>query len=172
MVFIEENLNINFKSGDEFSKQLKKITEQLPAILDDFEKYYVFYNMNSTNNEYQSLFENIKNNLISLNSQTFILSNGIEEEINKVNKIMILLDGEIKKEKETNRSLNFNLQSIKEKENSSNLMITNYKQLYDIGYLRNWGLVLSIITAGFLISKISKKNVPTNLPTNLNILKK
>jgi hypothetical protein len=168
MGVIEENLNINFKSGDEFSKQLKKITEQLPAILDDFEKYYVFYNMNSTNNEYQSLFENIKNNLISLNSQTFILSNGIEEEINKVNKIMILLDGEIKKEKETNRSLNFNLQSIKEKENSSNLMITNYKQLYDIGYLRNWGLVLSIITAGFLISKISKKNVPTNL----NILKK
>jgi hypothetical protein len=171
MVFIEENLNINFKSGDEFSKQLKKITEQLPAILDDFEKYYVFYNMNSTNNEYQSLFENIKNNLISLNSQTFILSNGIEEEINKVNKIMILLDGEIKKEKETNRLLNFNLQSIKEKENSSNLMITNYKQLYDIGYLRNWGLVLSIITAGFIISKISKKNLPTNLPTNFNIIK-
>lgn len=170
MGFIEDQLNINFKSGDDFSNQLKILKEQLPPILDDFEKYYVFYNMNSTNSEYQRLFENIKNNLNSINSKTFILSNEIESDINKVNKFMITLNELIQKEKGINNSLKTKLQKIKEKENSSNLMITNYKQMYDIGYLRNWGLVLSIIAAGFIISKVSKNT--TNIQPNINIIKR
>ncbi len=45
MELIQNNFKYNFKSVSQFTDQLKLLQEQLPHILDDFEKYYVFYNM-------------------------------------------------------------------------------------------------------------------------------
>lgn len=159
MELIDDNTDFSFKSSNEFSEKLNTLKQQLPHVLDDFEKYYVFYNMNSTNSEYQRMFENIKNNLNSINSQAFMLSNSVESEINDVNKRLISLDMLIKKEKETNTKLKLELGVIKEKENSADIMISNYKQLYDIGYLKNWAMFLSILAAGFAISKISSNKL-------------
>ena len=61
---------------------------------------------------------------------------------------------------EINTKLKLELGVIKEKENSADIMISNYKQLYDIGYLKNWALFLSILAAGFAISKISSNKLP------------
>jgi len=139
----------------EFAKQLQALKEQLPSILDDFEKYYVFYNMNPANNEYQQMFENIKNNLDSVNSKTNELSNNVDKLINNMNTKLSSLDVLIKNEKEKNKQLKLQLGTIEQKENSANILINNYKQLYDINYLNNWSLLLSIIVAGFAISKVS-----------------
>ena len=139
----------------EFAKQLQALKEQLPSILDDFEKYYVFYNMNPANNEYQQMFENIKNNLDSVNSKTNGLSNNVDKLINNMNTKLSSLDVLIKNEKEKNKQLKLQLGTIEQKENSANILINNYKQLYDINYLNNWSLLLSIIVAGFAISKVS-----------------
>ena len=65
--------------------KLNTLKQQLPAILDDFDKYYVFYNMNPSNNEYKQMFDNIKNNLNSINSQSFVISNDVDKAINDVN---------------------------------------------------------------------------------------
>jgi hypothetical protein len=163
MVLLENTNDYNLKSANLFSEQLNSLQQQLPPILDDFEKYYVFYNMNPANSEYQRMFENIKKNVDSLNSQTFMLSNSVESEINSINQKLISLDTLIQKEKETNKKLQLKIGNIKEKQNSSDIMITNYKEMYDIGYLKNWGLILSIIAAGFAISKISSNKVPVNI---------
>ena len=92
MELIEDETNYNFKSAQQFSNQLNLLQEQLPPILDDFEKYYVFYNMNPSNNEYQQMFENIKNNLDTINSKMFMLSNSIEKETDDINKKLLSLD--------------------------------------------------------------------------------
>jgi len=159
MGLIEDQTNYNFKSAQQFSDELKLLQQQLPPILDDFEKYYVFYNMNPSNNEYQQLFQNIKNNLDSINSKTFMLSNSIEKEIDNINKKLLSLDTLIQKEKEINRELKLKLGIIKEKEDSADIMITDYKQRYDIGYVKNWAVFLSIIIAGFAISKVSSNKI-------------
>ena len=53
----------NFKTPVIFKEKLKTLNQQLPAILDDFKKYYVFFNKNPEYPEYQNLFENIKANI-------------------------------------------------------------------------------------------------------------
>jgi hypothetical protein len=145
--------------NNSFSQQLATLQEQLPSILDDFEKYYVFYNMNSSNNEYQQMFENIKNNLNSVNSKTFMLSNNVEKTINDMNSKLFHLNSLIKEEKRKNKELTSKIGILKEKEDSANILINNFKQLYDINYVKNWALFLSIIAASFAISKISSNKI-------------
>ena len=159
MGLLEDETNYNFKSAEQFTNELKILQQQLPPILDDFEKYYVFYNMNPSNSEYQQMFENIKKNLDTINSKMFMLSNSIEKETDDINKKLLSLDMLIQKEKETNQKIKIKLGIIKEKENSADIMISDYKQKYDIGYLKNWAVLLSIIVAGFAISKVSSNKI-------------
>jgi esterase/lipase len=159
MDLIKDSNNYNFKNASQFTDQLNSLKQQLPAVLDDFEKYYVFYNMNPSNNEYHQLFENIKNNLNSINSQSFIISNDVDKSINDVNTKLISLNLLIEQEKKTNRELETKLAIIKQKGNSADIRISNYKQMYDIGYLKNWALFLSIIIAGYAISKVSNNKI-------------
>lgn len=155
MELIQDDVKYNFKSISQFNDQLNLLQEQLPHILDDFEKYYVFYNMNPSNNEYQHMFENIKSNLNSINSKTFMVSNEVESEINNINQKLISLNSLIETEKETNKYLKEKLAIVKQEKNSADIRITNYKQIYDIGYLKNWALFLTIIVAGYSIYKVS-----------------
>jgi len=159
MGLIEDNYNYNFKNASQFTDKLNSLKQQLPAVLDDFEKYYVFYNMNPSNNEYQRLFENIKNNLNSINSQSFVISNDVDKSINDVNTKLSSINLLIEQEKKTNIELKAKLAIIKQKGNSADIRINNYKQMYDIGYLKNWALFLSILIAGYAISKVSSSKI-------------
>ena len=159
MSLIENSNNYNFKNASQFTDKLNTLKQQLPAVLDDFEKYYVFYNMNPSNNEYHQMFDNIKNNLNSINSQSFIISNEVDKAINDVNTKLLSLNLLIAQEKKMNIELKAKLAIIKQKENSADIRILNYKQMYDIGYLKNWALFLSILIAGFAISKVSNNKI-------------
>jgi esterase/lipase len=159
MDLIEDNYNYNFKNASQFTDQLNSLKQQLPAVLDDFEKYYVFYNMNSSNTEYQNMFENIKNNLNSINSKSFVISNDVDKSINDVNTKLSSLNLLIEQEKKTNKELEAKMAIIKQKGNSADIRISNFKQMYDIGYLKNWALFLSILIAGYAISKVSNNKI-------------
>ena len=69
-------------------------------------------------------------------------------------KVMLIL---IKKEKRANIMLKRKLGIVEQKANSTDEMIDNYSEIYDIGYLRNWGLFISIFVAGLCISKVFKQ---------------
>ena len=51
------------------SEKITLLKQQTPAILEDFQKYYVFYNKNPEHNEYQQIFENIKKNMDQLKTR-------------------------------------------------------------------------------------------------------
>ena len=42
----ENNLMDDLKNSKNFLSQINTLKEKLPSILDDFKKYYVFYNKN------------------------------------------------------------------------------------------------------------------------------
>jgi DNA-binding ferritin-like protein len=156
---IDDNIQDNFINPEQFTQQLQTLSEQLPSVLDDFKKYYVFYNRNPEYDEYISHFNIVKNNLNSINSKMFVLSNEVQTNIDDINEILINLNTSIGQLKTENNKTIKRLRGVKEKYNTANEMISNYKNIYEYNYLRNWGLLLSIVIAGFSISVIYKNKI-------------
>jgi hypothetical protein len=142
-----------------YSNDIKTLQEKLPAILDDFKKYYVFYNRNPDYDEYISHFNSVKNNLNSVNSQMFTLSNDVQTNIDAINEILLNLNNSIGQMKTENSKTIKKLKGIKEKYNAADELIMDYKSMYEYNYLRNWGLLLSIFIAGFSISRAYKSKI-------------
>jgi hypothetical protein len=155
----DEDIADNFKTPGIFKEKLQTLNKQLPAILDDFKKYYVFYNKNPEYDEYQQMFENIKGNMNKLSSDLFMLSNDVQASTDELNKKLFALNVLIQEEKERNRKLKLKLGIVEHKNNAASEMISDYKNMYSEGYLRNWALFISILIIGTSISKIRKPPV-------------
>ena len=153
--FNEDTFN-NFEDPIQFTTQLETLQSQLPAILNDFTKYYVFFNKNPEYPEYEQMFQNIKSNLNDINSQLFILSNDLQINTDKINEKLFALDVLIRKEKKKNRELKLKLGIIEHKNSAASELIYDYKEMYESDYLRNWALFLSIVVVGLTISKTFK----------------
>lgn len=161
-----EEMLIANKSA-KYTTKLETLKAQLPPMLVDFQKYYVLYNQNATNDVNGQMLESIKGNITKLSNELFTLSNTLQLDVDKINEQMEQLNTLIISEKERNRILKLKLGIVENKNNASNEMISNYKQHYDYGYLRNCGLFLSIIVAGVTISKVFKNNqIVTNAIKN------
>jgi hypothetical protein len=153
--FNEDTFN-NFEQPIQFTTKLETLQSQLPSILSDFKKYFVFFNKNPEYPEYGQMFNNIKGNLTQINSELFVLSNSVQTNTEQINDKLFILDALIREEKIKNRDLKVKLGIVEHKNNASNELISDYKQIYESGYLRNWALFISILIAGTAISKIYK----------------
>lgn len=142
-----------------YQNKLNVLKTQMPQILDDFKKYYVFYNKNPGLNEYQQLYDNIKNNLQSLISQLFTIDNDIQSNVKIINEQLILLNNEINNEKNKYNRFNKKYQKLQNKFNASYKMIDNYKTNYNMIYLHNWSLFIGSLISTFILYKVySQKN--------------
>jgi hypothetical protein len=151
----EDDFN-NSPSPEQFLQKLQELQSQLPAILADFTKYYVFFNKNPEYPEYEQFFQNIKSNLNNVNSKLFMLSNDVQSNTDKINEKLFALDFLIRTEKNKNRELKSKLGIVEHKNSAASELIYDYKEMYESGYLRNWALFLSIVVVGITISKTFK----------------
>jgi hypothetical protein len=149
-----EVLNVDFQEPKKIIEKVVTLQQQMPHILDDFKKYFVLYNKDPNYPEYQNMFENVKSNLTTLSSSLFMASNEVESNTDKISDVFNRLDVLIKKEKKTNIKLKRSLGIVEQKANSTDEMIDNYSEVYDIEYLRNLGVFISIFFAGLCISKV------------------
>jgi hypothetical protein len=152
----DEDITNNFKTPGIFKEKLQTLNKQLPAILADFKKYYVFFNKNPEYPEYQTSFENIKGNMTKLSSDLFMLSNDVQASTDELNKKLFSLNVLIQEEKERNHELKASLGIVEHKNNAATELIYDYKNMYSEEYLRNWSLFISILIIGTAISKINK----------------
>jgi hypothetical protein len=152
-------VDANFKNSENLEMELQVLQQQVPPILDDFKKAYLFYNKNPQNNEYQQNLQTAKSHLNDINSKLFILGNDVETNTEAINKKLIALDILIKNAKEKNKELNRKLFVVDHKYNVSDEMMSDYKLTYNTDYLRNWGLLLSIIVVGLTITKVFHKPI-------------
>jgi hypothetical protein len=150
-------LNIDFQEPKIFIEKVITLKKQMPHILDDFKKAFVLYNKDPNYPEYQNVFDTVKGNLTTLSSSLFMISNDVDSNTEKVSDVFNKIGILIKKEKRGNSILKRKLGIVEQKANSSDEMIDNYSEVYDIGYLRNWGLFISILVAGACISKVFKQ---------------
>jgi uncharacterized coiled-coil DUF342 family protein len=156
---IDDELFDKFKNPQEIKEKIHTLQQQLPAILEDFKKYYVFYNKNPEYPEYQQMFENIKTNLNNINSKLFTLSNEVESNTDEINKKLFALNILIRREKKKNDELKKKLRIVDHKSNASTELISDYKKMYDYGYLRNWGLIISTLVCFIFIRNVYKKHI-------------
>lgn len=141
----------------EFTDKLNSIKSQATAILAEYIKNYkdcCDNNPTTYTSVCTSVFESIKGNLEEVGTKFFTLSNDIQKNIDLINTKYVELNELIKVEKQTNEKLKDKLGMVKNQNNASNEMIQNYTQLYNLDYLKNWGLFLSILIAALTIKKV------------------
>jgi len=150
-----------YETTTEDTRNINTYKGQLPGMLANFKRDYVLYYTTPSLTEYQNAYANSTGNLTALNTGVFTTSNNVQRKTGIINTNLGLLHTAITTEKEKNDTLKGKLAALNQKYNGSDEMISNYKQLYNIEYLRNWALFLGIIVAGTAISKVFKgQSVP------------
>ena len=137
----------NFDKPEQIKEKLHELQSKLPLILEDFKKSYILYNKDTNYNEYQQTFINAKSNLEHLNSELFMVENKVHSNTDKLNKQMIKMNIKIMEEKRENTVLKKSLGIIEVGVNSTDEMINDYKKKYELHYMHNLGLLLTIFVA-------------------------
>jgi hypothetical protein len=146
-----------------FSSKIKTLEEKIYPILEDFKKYFVFNKLNPEYTEYQQMFDNIKNNLQTISSDLFMVINNVESKTEEINHKLLIIDLEIKKEKDENKKLKKQMGLIYNENNGSNEMIDDFKKIYNNNYLKNWALFIGIIISIILLMTFNKSTSLTKV---------
>jgi hypothetical protein len=152
----QEQDTIEFENPDNFKEKITELQNKLPFILEDFKKNYILYNKDQDYNEYQQTFEVSKGNLQQINVDLSTIETDVSMNTAKLNEQLNELNTQIEEEREENRILKLQLGLLEDGSNSMGEMIDDYKEKYHLAYLRNWGLLLSILVACFTMKYIFK----------------
>ena len=151
----EPNLNIQeLPNASTYNAQLQSLSEQMPAILEDFQEYYVLTNSTPSSIEYQNMYQTIVNNISNINSQAFIISNNIEKNIETINYTLNTLNANITIQKDENKNLKTQLGITDSTIDGSEKLIDEYKEMYNTTYLQNFNKIVGIIIAAYFIKKV------------------
>lgn len=146
----------------DYSTKLKELQDTFPGILDDFKKYYVFYNKNPDYSEYQRNFENAKSNLNNNIIQIFKLSNQVNLSTQIINAKLKYVNNNIEKNKENYLKLKLRIKNFKETRDTSDILIDEYVTIYNIYYLKNAAIFFGILLEFWILMKIFHHNSTIN----------
>jgi len=151
-----KNINDNFKPSDKYIEEISQLNSGMNILLEQFKKIYIVSKMNPDIQEYQQQYANIISSINNIQSELFTKSNDVQVNIDSISQKMLLLNVLIEKEKVKNRSLKRKLGIIDHNNNAAIEMIDNYKQIYNMNYLRNWALFLSSVICIITIGNVYK----------------
>ena len=139
------NVDYNkYSNSNTFREKINELNQQLPAILDDYKKYYVFFHKNPEVSEYQQMFENMEANMQQINKNLSNIATNVSETINEINDDLLELNIKIEIEKTKNAKLKKLLGNIQNEQNGANEMIDDYTEIYNMMYLRNIAMLVGI----------------------------
>lgn len=157
----EESLNLdNFTKPDVFLTKVRTLQESLPHVLDDYIKYHVLFNKDTTVDEYQNYYNNVKSNLQKLNSDLFVVTNYVEKNTESINSALIDLYPLIEGEKIKSQELKRKLGKVENEQSGSDEMISDFKDMYNLQYLTNFAMFGGIVVVLSLLFKVNKTNIP------------
>jgi ribosome-binding ATPase YchF (GTP1/OBG family) len=141
-------------SESTFNEQLESLNSQFYSLLDDFKKYYIFSNKNPEYQDYTNAYARVKSNIQNINSQVFKISADAESALTKLIDDATDINNKISTEKQTQLKLKKTLGLIQPNANSANLMIMNYKELYNEQYIKNITIFIGIFLSIYTILKV------------------
>lgn len=151
------NIKFDIKKSETYLNKLNELNGSMNLLLDEFKQVYVMYKMYPTNEDVQQRYQTMISNIEKIQSDLFSISNNVQVDINTINTLLVQLNTLIKKEKETNTEFKKQLGIVESTNNSAYEMINDYKEIYNIKYLRNWALILSTFLCIYTISIVFKK---------------
>lgn len=144
-------------SESTYNEQLESLNSQFYSLLDDFKKYYIFSNKNPEYQDYANAYARVKSDIQNINSKVFKISADAESALTKLIDDATNINDKIDSEKKTQIKLKLNLGLIKPNTNSANLMIMNYKEIYNEQYIKNITIFLGIFLLIYTILNVYLK---------------
>ena len=140
----------------QFDEKINTIKTQFFSALDDFKKYYVYYNKNPEVNEFQNFYINSKTQLQSMSRDIFLTTNNIDKNIELLDKSMKIVSIKLENEKKLNGELMKVLTNLENTQNGSEILIDDSKDTYNTQYYYNWEMFIGILIVCGLMSKLFK----------------
>ena len=160
VLLTQEEIDLQMDEIKTIKNKVTNISNQLNPILEEFQKAYINYHMNPTNNEYEQTLYNANSNMQSLNSQLFSMDSFLIKNIRKLDRLLMILNQWIQKEKKNTKKLNTSYDQTNHSQSGSAGMVLEFNELYNRDYRRNLSLFLGILISLFLTIRIF--NRPTS----------
>jgi hypothetical protein len=138
-----------------YKEKIDAIKSLFFSALDDFKKYYVYFNKNPEVNDYQRNFENSKFQLQTLNDQLVRITCDIHDYINQLDNDIKDIIKELKVQKEINVTLTAALNEMESTQTGSKVLIDDYKEKYNTQYYKNFQLYAGILFILAVLGKLS-----------------
>ena len=99
------NTNEIPNKSQQFDEKINNIEKQFFSALDDFKKYYVYYNKNPEVNEFQNYYTNSKSQLQTMSKDLFLTTNDIDKHIEFLDNEMFDISIKLEKQKKINKEM-------------------------------------------------------------------
>jgi midasin (ATPase involved in ribosome maturation) len=129
----------------QFNEKINTIKSQFFSALDDFKKYYVYYNKNPEVNEFQNYYVNSKGQLQNMSRDLFLTTNNIDKNIDTLDKQMSAISAQLDDEKKLNKEMMELIANLENTQNGSEVLIDDSKERYNQQWTRNIEMFLCII---------------------------
>jgi hypothetical protein len=142
------------KQSKQFNEQINNIKSQFFSALDDFTKYYVYYNKNPEVNEFQNYYANSKSQLQTMSRDLFLTTNNIDKNIEDLDNEMLNISIQLEKEKKLNKEMSELINNLQNTQNGSEILIDDSKTKYNIQYYKNVEIFIGILILSGLLTKL------------------
>ena len=144
----------------QFNEKINNIKSQFFSALDDFKKYYVYFNKNPEVNEFQNYYANSKGQLQTMSRELFLISNDIDKNIESLGKKISAISLQLNDEKKLNKEITELIDNLENTQNGSEILINDSKSQYSVQYAKNWEMFIGILLIGILLAKVFKPVIP------------
>jgi chromosome segregation ATPase len=140
-------------NSEHIRQNLESVQSQLNSMLEDFKEYYILTNKEPDNEEYSRYYQSISTNIEQLKNRLFSMKNTIEKNTNVLTSDLSKINGRINNAREKNNNLRNGVHYTRDEYNTSEEMIENYVDIYNLMYMKNFSLFIGILGLGLFMSK-------------------
>ena len=140
-------------NSENIRQSLDSIKNQLTPILNEFSEYYVLHNKDPDNSEYESYYETSVNNIEKNKNKLFEIKKTIQYNDQQLSDNLKTINSKISNARNSNKILSNGLYATEDEYNTSEEMINNYVEIYNLTYLKNFSMLAGIIGLGFIMTK-------------------
>ena len=123
--------NKTIGQAKQFEEKIDTIKTQFFSALDDFKKYYVYYNKNPEVDEFQNYYLNSKSQLQNMSRDLFLATNSIDKNIEQLDTQMAGVSVKLEAEKKLNGELMKILSNLENTQTGLEILIDNSKDIYN-----------------------------------------
>lgn len=142
------------------NEKIESINSRFFSALDDYKKYYVYYNKNPEVSEFQNYYSNSKSQLLNISKELVNLTNNINKKIISLDVDMSEITKKIDKEKLKNAKMKRLLNNLEISQNGSEILIDDSKKEYNEQYYINLELLVGIGLLGIVLKVLFKPTTP------------